>query len=47
MKRTVNYANAVSRVTVNGTAYSSYYDVYEDDAKSRIHGRYPPMVPHL
>ena len=29
----VNYANAVSRVTVNGTAYSSYYDVYEDDAK--------------
>ena len=39
----VNYANAVSRVTVNGTAYSSYYDVYEDDAKIRIHGRYPPM----
>ncbi|HIV16966.1 MAG TPA: NEAT domain-containing protein [Candidatus Alectryocaccobium stercorigallinarum] len=29
----VNYANAVNKVTVNGTEYSNYYDVFEDDAK--------------
>lgn len=28
-----NYANAVNKVTVNGTEYSYYYDVFEDDAK--------------
>ena len=29
----VNYANAVSGISVNGTDYSNYYDVYEDDSQ--------------
>ena len=29
----VNYANAISQVAVNGTAYSNYYEVFEDDEK--------------
>ena len=29
----VNYANAITGVSVNGQAYSWYYDVFEDDAK--------------